>query len=172
VKVVGWVSAFCVTQPTTSPKFQTSDMIGPVMKEHHMRTREDNYRIARASLNNVLTRIRYTPAKNELYLTGKKIHYLLNSYHPATMSDHDLRNMTNWINGITAVIDNPLNNDALANHINNTELAKCGFWLGRLLTGCDRVDSDWCAAINRGDCCSGGSHWSSGDVSGHVWPAH
>jgi hypothetical protein len=87
-----------------------------------MKTRAD-YRVACEHLRLALIDIHSDKTKKYLYAAGRKAWRLANSYHPAAMSPTDLNNMTTWIEGITAVMQNPTNADVLATHIANTEHA-------------------------------------------------
>jgi hypothetical protein len=88
-----------------------------------MQTREHAYNTAAQQLNTILNQIQADQRKQDLRRTGIKVRDLLQTYRAAQMSDEDLNRMTKWVEGINAVLLNPLDDIALSNHIENTQAA-------------------------------------------------
>jgi hypothetical protein len=88
-----------------------------------MQAREHHYNTAMQNLDALLTQIQFDHQKNDLYRAGKEIYDLCATYQAPAMPDQRLADMTDWINGVTDVIRNPIDNQALARHITHTDAA-------------------------------------------------
>jgi hypothetical protein len=88
-----------------------------------MQAREQHYDTAVQNLDALLTLIQLDLPKADLHRAGIKVRDLCQTYQPTEMTDQELADITAWINGVTAVIRNPQDQQALAQHVNNTDTA-------------------------------------------------